>query len=106
MLQEKLNFGKMNKYLSKKIKVLSLLSMILVVYQHIGRGAKFDVYTYTMMLSEGWINSFAELSLAQAIARIAAPLFFIISGYLFFRNVDSEYTNKSTSQTLIWGGGN
>lgn len=95
----------MNKYLSKKIKVLSLLSMILVVYQHMGRGAKLDVYTYTMLSSKGWINSFAELSLAQGVARIAVPFFFIISGYLFFRNIGVDHSNTLLS-TIKVGGAN
>ena len=94
----------MNKYLSKKIKVLSLLSMILVVYQHMGRGAKLDVYTYTMLPTEGWINSFAELSLAQGIARIAVPLFFIISGFLFFRNIEPDLSNNRLFEVIKVGG--
>lgn len=96
----------MNKYLSKKIKVLSLLSMILVVYQHMGRGAKLDVYTFTMLSTEGWINSFAELSLAQGIARIAVPLFFIISGFLFFRNIESDLNNNRLLEVIKVGGAN
>ena len=36
------------------------------------------------------INETANFVLVQIIARIAVPLFFIISGYLFFAKLDNE----------------
>jgi surface polysaccharide O-acyltransferase-like enzyme len=69
----------MTSYLSEKIKMLSALCIILVVYGHAGfylhdiEGMTFMVYTQRMI--------------TDMIARCTVPLFFIISGYLFFYKV-------------------
>lgn len=68
----------MNPYLSQKIRVLSFVAIVLIVYLH----------TNLSVIADGPINSFSELMTGQ-VTRVAVPLFFIISGYLFFYNIPS-----------------
>lgn len=73
----------MNQCLSDKIKVISFFSIILVLYIHSGfhqlpheiEGMKFNYYL--------------QESISGVVGRCAVPIFFAISGYLFFLNVDS-----------------
>lgn len=65
----------MNKYLSQKIKILSFFSMILVVILH----------SHLLNYATGW-DRLIQLFLTREITRIAVPLFFAISGFLFFIN--------------------
>ena len=67
----------MDSYLSNKFKILSFISMVMVVYLH----------AYIPMDSEN-IVSFIQYYFSQEITRTAVPLFFIISGVLFFRNIN------------------
>ncbi len=70
---------KMTPYLSDKLKVLSFVSIIMVIYIH-------TYYTegenYATLL-------FIENLIGGSIARIAVPLFYLISGYLLFLRLDS-----------------
>jgi surface polysaccharide O-acyltransferase-like enzyme len=74
----------MNKYLSDKLKIISLISMIMVVFLH--------SYNITMKFNPGNIsfdnkyNIFIQKFFSEGITRIAVPIFFCISGYLFFLN--------------------
>ena len=75
----------MNKYFSTKLKILSFVSIILVVYLHsYNILVKFN--TGNITLNKGY-NSFIQYFISQGLTRIAIPLFFIISGYLFFINI-------------------
>lgn len=74
----------MNEYLSKKIKVLSFLSILAVIFYHVRPGA--EVSYWSLQSSHGCINTFLCLFVNRGIACFAVPLFFLISGYLFFRN--------------------
>ena len=102
----------MSKYLSRKIKFISLFSMLAVVFIH-SYNYKDSFLTPTTKISEG-LNYFAmfEYFISNALARFAVPLYFIISGYLFFKNytsVKESYLKKLKSRTrslivpyLIW----
>lgn len=76
--------GAINPYLSRKLKILSLFSMICVVFIH--------AYNYTdtflqptTMITEGLhAGAFVQFLISNALARFATPLFFAISGFLFF----------------------
>lgn len=68
----------MNAYLSNKLKVLSLISIILVVFIH----ANINIPDNTNFLYEN--SAFLQYFISQGIARISVPLFFTISGYLYF----------------------
>lgn len=65
---------KMNEYLSDKLKVLSFVSIILVVYIHM-------YYTEGATMP---VLNFIEGFWGKGICVLAVPLFYIISGYLFF----------------------
>lgn len=65
----------MTAYLSEKIRSLSFFSMVLVVFLH---GQLISISSGYVL----WIQQFVSGELT----RIAVPLFFVISGYLFFQN--------------------
>ncbi|HEY8889955.1 MAG TPA: acyltransferase [Clostridium sp.] len=73
-----------NTYLSKKIKIISLISIIMVVYLH-----SYNLNTSFLNnpnITGFDLNSFVQEFITNGITRIAVPLFFCISGYLFFLN--------------------
>lgn len=57
---------------------MSFFSILLVIYIH----------SYYLEGNEFEMNKFIQLFWGQGICRIAVPLFFILSGYLFFCNID------------------
>lgn len=73
---------KMSPYLSDKIKVISLIAITMVIYIH-------TYYTegenYTLFMS---LQRFFG---GVGLSGIANPLFYLISGYLFFININSVY---------------
>ena len=70
----------MDKYLSKKINIISLLSMIMVVYGH-----SYNLSNkYVVKNGSITANSFIQQFVSQGLVRIVIPIFFAISGYLFF----------------------
>lgn len=72
----------MNKYLSEKIKLISLISMILVVFLHSYHEiVKFNSTTSNF---DSKLSLFIQEFISHGIANIAVPIFFCISGYLFF----------------------
>lgn len=73
----------MTKYLSEKIKVLSFVAMILVLYIHSG----FHDYPHEILGME--LNHYLQNTISGQLGRCAVPLFYMISGYLFFQNVCS-----------------
>lgn len=71
--------GKMTQYLSDKLRVLSLVSIILVLYIHSG----FHADEIEGMM---W-NDNVQTFVSGMMGRCAVPLFYVISGYLFFLKV-------------------
>jgi len=59
--------------------------MMMVVYLH-SFNLKIRFLNKDVIVSESNLNTFFQLFISNGIARIAVPLFFIISGYLFFFN--------------------
>ena len=89
---------KMTKFLSDKIKILSLFLIILVLYIHSGFHANEIDGMY-------W-NNFIQEYISGKIGRLAVPLFFMISGYLFFTRIDNGIMSikrkiKSRIKTLL-----
>lgn len=87
----------MSKYLSRKIKFLSLFSIIAVVFIH-AYNYKDNFLLPTTVISEG-ANPYAvfQYFFSNALCRFAVPMFFIFSGYLFFRNfvsIKESYAKK------------
>lgn len=67
-------------YLSKKLSIISFFLIILVVLLH----------AQMLSLSSG-VNKIIQTIITQEITRIAVPLFFSISGFLFFRNYKTPF---------------
>lgn len=94
-----------NKFLSDKLKAISFLLMVMVVFLH-SYNLKIKFTTGTELIEKGY-NSFIQDLISQGITRIAVPLFFIISGYLFFlsfkRGSLPEFFSKykKRSKTLV-----
>ena len=65
---------------SQKIKNMSLLCSLLVVSIHVG-------WTHENGLSLGW---FVYHGIAQGVARIAVPFFFVVSGFFLAQHFDKE----------------
>lgn len=75
----------MTKYLSRKIKFISLFLMIGVVFMH-SYNYSDSFLTPSTSISEGFnFCAMLEYFISNGIARICVPMFFAISGYLFFR---------------------
>lgn len=65
---------KMNDYLSMKLKILSFISIVMVIFVHM---YYVEGESYVVLRK-------IEQLIGQRICLIAVPLFYIISGYLFF----------------------
>jgi surface polysaccharide O-acyltransferase-like enzyme len=70
---------KMTKYLSDKIKILSAAAIMLVLYIHSDFHAD-EIVGMTL-------NSQIQTFISRMLGRCAVPLFYVISGYLFFLNI-------------------
>lgn len=71
-------------YLSQKIKILSFVSIILVLYIHSG------FHDYPNEIQGMTFNFKLQNFISEKIGRCAVPLFYAISGYLFFLNLNSK----------------
>lgn len=69
----------MTQYLSDKLRILSLISIIFVLYIHSG----FHADEIKGMLMNDRVQEF----ISGMMGRCAVPLFYVISGYLFFLKV-------------------
>ena len=91
-------------YFSQKLKVLSFFTMIAVVFIH--------AYNYTdtflqpmTRISEGmYAPAMVEYFFANALTRFAVPVYFLISGYLFFAGIEEfkvlDYLKKIKSRVI------
>ena len=77
----------MNNYLSAKLKRLSFVLMIMIVYLH-SYNIVVRFKTGIIEISKGY-SSFFQDFISQGLMRIAVPFFFAISGYLFFLNIQA-----------------
>ena len=68
-------------YDSQKIKVISLVCIILVLYIHS------DFHDYTHEIAGMPFNHYLQDAISGQIGRCAVPMFYMISGFLFFQNV-------------------
>ncbi len=74
----------MYQYLSDKLRLLSLVSIVLVVYIHSG-------FHYTDSEVGGMVlNYYLQEGISGMLGRLAVPLFFAISGFLFFRGTEED----------------
>lgn len=73
----------MNAYLSDKIRVVSLISIIFVLYIHSG------FHDYPNEIQGMTFNFTLQQAISRMLGRCAVPMFFSISGYLYFRDLES-----------------
>lgn len=90
----------MTQYLSDKIKLLSFFAIILVLYIH----SNFHDYPHEILGMK--FNHYLQSAISTQLGRCAVPLFYMISGYLFFRKVNSlsnvlENMKKRVKSLLI-----
>jgi len=80
----------MEKRVSNNFRFISSLSMIGIVFLH----SKFIRSRWNETLIENdpisWISIFFQLLISEQITRLCVPLFFVISGYFFFKNYDGS----------------
>ena len=83
--------GTMTDYLSKKIRNISFLGILFVFLQH---SINFTGYIdpATTFIGQGNINAIIQYIIGYGVARPAVALFFLLSGYLFFRNFNITKT--------------
>lgn len=69
--------NKISPYLSQKLRILSLVAILMVIYVHMyyTEGAAYDILR------------FFETFIGDGLCLVAVPLFYAISGYLFFVKV-------------------
>lgn len=80
---------KMNEYLSKKISFLSLISMLAVVFIHAYNYTDTFLQPHTIITEGLHPVACVQYAISNALARFAVPMFFMISGFLFF--FDKEF---------------
>ncbi len=78
----------MKKYTSDKIANLSWICSILIVLIHATTYAVNLPGQATASVYGKNLSTFVQMFLAEGVCRIAVPLFFVFSGYLFFRNFE------------------
>lgn len=94
----------MNDFLRTKIRFLSFFLIVLVVFVH---SYNIDIKINNgIQYSSNGLVFFIEEFFSQGLNRIASPLFFIISGYLFFANLNGTAADflrklKKRIKTLI-----
>ncbi len=83
-----------NSYLSKKIRIISFFSIIMVVFIHSYNNI-INLNSVSKRI-EWEFNLFFQNLFSNGITRIAVPIFFLLSGLLFFKdfNTNSEITHK------------
>lgn len=88
----------MEKIVSEKITIMSLISMIMVIYIHSYNINSIDgVLSFQLENIFSIFNIFLQNLIVNGIARVAIPIFFIISGYLFF----NQFSMKSYTQKVL-----
>lgn len=73
-----------NEYLSKKISYLSLISMIAVVFAHAYNYTDTFLQPHTMITEGLHPIACVQYGISNALTRFSVPMFFMISGFLFF----------------------
>lgn len=78
----------MDAYLSNKIRDIQFIAIMLVVLQH-----SFFIKEEGYFFESFKANNFIQYFFSTGITKVSVPLFFIISGYLFF--IDSDNSLRS-----------
>ncbi len=85
----------MSEYLSNKIRIISFVSIIMVVYLHsYNLAVRFADSTNVAKSMD--LNGFIQLLFSHGVTSIALPAFSAISGFLFFLNFKPTFNNFIT----------
>lgn len=92
--------------LTRRFELLRYPLIVLVVFIHADNRQVTGHGVATMLHPQGFLANWVREVVSQGVARIAVPLFFAISGYLFFLGFSGEWTEfirkwKSRSQSLL-----
>jgi len=85
-------YSLLDKALSTKLRVTMFIAIMMVVFNH-AYNLKIKLATGTQYVKSDSATAFFENIISKGIARIAVPLFFIISGYLFFSSTETTKIN-------------
>lgn len=75
-----------NLELSKKIKFISFISIVMVIYIHNYNIKDGTSYFFDIDSLFAFSNIFIQNLFSEGFSRVSIPIFFIISAYLFFQN--------------------
>ena len=81
----------MDEYLSKKIRMMSFISILAVVLIHAYNFTDTRLDSWTVITEEKNIGAIIEYIISNGLTRFAVPLFFMISGYLFYCNYELSF---------------
>lgn len=81
----------MTIYLSNKIKMISFILIVMVVYTH-SYNLAINYKNDSRAINNGY-NSIFQYFVSHGITRVSVPLFFMISGYLFFLKTNAQNKN-------------
>ena len=81
----------------KIFRQLRFPMIVLVTFAHSYGGVEED---FSLLMSDWSTYEFLKLLISQTLVKVAMPVFFIMSGYLFFANVD--VWNFKVYKTKIW----
>lgn len=93
----------MNRYLSKKFRFFSFISIALLLYVHGYNLQETYLTPYSVVKEPLTITAFIEYFLANGALRFRIPMLFIISGYIYALQDDRPYFSriKKRFKTLI-----
>ena len=98
-------------YLSKKIKILSFLAIVMVVLVHAYNQPERVLHSWKLVKTgENW-NAWAQLFISNGVARYAVPFFFLVSGWLNYRKARASLPDLAMTRLrtlalpyLLWSG--
>ncbi|MDR7129959.1 hypothetical protein J2X69_002305 [Algoriphagus sp. 4150] len=75
----------MDTYLRNKLQTISFVLVVLVVFCH-ATNLTYNFDSETVLIKKG-VNWFLQTAISDGVGKIASPLFFSISGFLFFYSI-------------------
>ena len=96
----------MDKELSSKIKIISFISIVAVVFLHAYNWSDNFLLPTTVIYEGLYLSTFTEFFISNGLTRFAVPVFFMISGYLFYLTFEFSkkgywYKLKSRFKSLV-----
>ncbi|WP_426105993.1 acyltransferase family protein [Massilia sp. TSP1-1-2] len=88
----------MTDYLSKKIKILSFLAIVMVVLVHAYNQPERVLHSWKLVKTgENW-NAWAQLFISNGVARYGIPFFFLVSGWLNYRKARGAFADLALTR--------